>query len=744
MAVADAGMMGCDPLNDIRACVMHRVREIVLLVAGLAPVVATADDDSTHWSFRRPVHVEPPPVESLRHADTVRNPIDQFVLARLESGDLEPAPAADRTVLVRRAYFDLLGLPPSPEQVDEFVNDDSAQAWSQLIDTLLESQHYGERWGRHWLDVARYADSGGYETDIFYRNAWRYRDYVVKSFNDNKPYNIFVQEQIAGDELWPENLDLDPRRVYAVSEEQRQRQQARIATGFYALGPRVHESGLDGKRLAYETLTDWVDTTASAFMGLTFGCTRCHDHKFDPFTQDDYYSLQAIFAEAREVEWPLWHSMEEADWRQNYPRVVAVEEARRAYRLFEKQTAGQELSPEQQSRKQELLNAIAQSVLALPERAAGQNPIDYVGLMHIPVANVLGREHPDLIKTVHVLDRGELNRPRDERPPALPAALVESTTIPAEFSAPQGSRKGLALWLTQPDHPLTARVFVNRVWQWHFGRGIVETPNDFGLMGQHPSHPELLDWLATQFVADGWNVKNLHRLILNSATYRQSSRFAGAAQLEKDPENRLLWRMNRRRLESEALWDAVHTASGTINLAMGGPPVVPPLADDEIASLRDKWHWVVSADPAQHTRRGIYILVRRNFPFPMFEVFDTPVNSVSCPTRDVTTVAPQALWGLNNRSVYRQAMHFAGRVVQAAGEEPTAQVDRAWRIALGRPPTPDELATALALLHDLEQEPEPLPADIPDSLKKLPAPRAQALSQLCLALFNVSEFAFVD
>jgi hypothetical protein len=391
------------------------------------------------------------------------------VLARLESAGLEPAPPADRAVLARRAFFDLLGLPPTPEQVDQFVQDDSPQAWSALIDTLLDSQHYGERWARHWLDVARYADSGGYETDIYYRNAWRYRDYVVKSFNDNKPYDAFVQEQVAGDELWPDNVDLDPRRVYFVSEEQRRHQAARIGTGFYALGPRVHESGLDGQRLAYETLTDWVDTTASAFMGVTLGCARCHDHKFDPFTQDDYYSLQAIFAEAREIEWPLWHSMEEADWRQHYPKVVAVEEARRAYRQFEKEIAGQEVTPEQTARKQELLTAIAQAVLALPERAAGQTPIDYVGLMHIPMANVLGREHPALIRPVHVLDRGELSRPRAERQPALPAALVEVTTTPSEFSAPQGSRKGLALWLTQPDHPLTARVFVNRVWQWHFG-----------------------------------------------------------------------------------------------------------------------------------------------------------------------------------------------------------------------------------------------------------------------------------
>ena len=315
-----------------------------------------ANDSQTHWSFQRPARPELPALDTL--SNSIRNPIDRFVFQRLETAGLEPAPEADRLTLVRRAYFDLLGLPPTPEQFENFVRDEAPDAWSRLIDKLLASKHYGERWGRHWLDVVRYADSGGYETDIYYRNAWRYRDYVVKSFNDDKPYDIFVQEQIAGDELRPDNLDLDPRRVYAISDEKRRHLEARIGTGFYTLGPRVHESGLDAHRLAYETLTDWVDTTASAFMGLTLGCARCHEHKFDPLTQEDYFSMQAIFSSAREVELPLWTSMGEADWRQSYPRVLAVGEARKAYRLFAAEMQGKELSPEQQARKQELLAAI--------------------------------------------------------------------------------------------------------------------------------------------------------------------------------------------------------------------------------------------------------------------------------------------------------------------------------------------------------------------------------------------------
>ncbi len=541
----------------------HACRLIVLsVVASLFGAVASAEPE-LHWAFRPPTAQEPPAIDSLKYSAAVRNPIDQFVLQRLESADLQPAPPAEGAALVRRAYFDLLGLPPTPEQVQAFVNDDSPQAWANLIETLLASPHYGERWARHWLDVARYADSGGYETDIYYRNAWRYRDYVVKSFNDDKPFDVFVQEQIAGDELWPDNLDLDPRRVCIASDDKRRHREARIGTGFYTLGPRVHESGLDANRLAYETLIDWADTTASAFMGLTFGCARCHDHKFDPLTQEDYFSLQAIFAGAREAELPLWTSMEEADWKQNYPKVVAVEEARRAYRLFAKTTDGKDLTPQQQTRKQELIAAIGQAVLNLPEKAAGQSPVDYAGLMHIPTASVLEREHPELIRPVHRLERGELHKPLERRQPALPVALAEITGTPAELPRPFGSRKAFALWLTQPDHPLAARVIVNRIWQWHFGRGIVTTANDFGNMGQPPSHPELLDWLATGFVANNWQIKDLHRLIMNSATYRQSSQFGGETQLAEDPDNRLLWRMNRRRLEAEALWDAVHASAGT-------------------------------------------------------------------------------------------------------------------------------------------------------------------------------------
>ena len=713
---------------------------------------AWSEDASEPWSFRQPVRPTPPEKAELKHADQVVNPIDAFLLRKLQETGLAPAPRADKHALVRRAYFDLLGLPPTPEQVDAFVGDSSDAAWPKLIDELLKSPHYGERWGRHWLDVARYADSGGYETDIYYRNAWRYRDYVVKSFNDDKPYDVFVQEQIGGDEIWPDNLDLDPKRVYHVRPEKLRSLEARIGTGFYALGPQIHESGLDARKFRYEALTDWVDATGSVFMGLTLGCARCHEHKFDPITQEDYYGMQAIFSDSVEVETPLLTAMEIADWKQHYPRVVAVDETRQAYRLFEKKTAGRKRTPKEEEEGRGLLEGIGRAVLALPTRAGSVPSSHFDGLMEIPTASVLGHERAALIKPVHFLDRGELSRAEGEVSPAFPEALANATGWTEPLPGPTGRRKALAQWLTDPRHPLTARVMVNRIWQWHFGRGIVATPNDFGAMGQAPTHPELLDWLATEFVAQGWSVKRMHRLIMLSGAYRRSSRFGTREHQEMDPDNRFLWRMSRRRLEAEALWDAVHATAGTLNPKMGGRPVVPPLAQDEIAALRERWHWPVSADPAEHTRRGMYILVRRNFRFPMFEVFDAPVTSVSCPSRAVTTVAPQALWSLNNQAVFRQAQEFAGRVVEASGVDPAACVNRIWRIALARPPSADEQREALALMAalagaDAEDEAEgaaePL-TDPPKALAALPPAQAAALVKLCLGVYNLNEFAFVD
>ena len=740
------------------------------------------------WAFRRPAHPNVPMVENQ---SWVRNSIDAFILSQMEAKNLKPAPPADKRTLVRRAYFDLLGLPPTPQQVESFVQDSSPDAYEKLIDQLLSSPHYGERWGRHWLDVARYADSGGYETDIFYRNAWRYRDYVVKSFNDDKPYDRFLQEQIAGDELWPDNLDLEGK--YKISAQKLEHLEARMGTGLYTLGPEIHESNMDAKKLLNEKLTDGVDTTGAVFMGLTLGCARCHDHKFDPISQRDYYRFQAIFAESKEVEIPMVMGMSVADYKQYYPRVITADEARVAYRLFEekvkkrvtqarksefaaeiveayevpedKRTPKQkelaeplikavgeiklekELSPEEQQEEKKLLDRIARAILELPEKDAQGFPFD--GIMDLPTATVLGHQEPALVPDVYVLNRGDLGREKAKVGPGLPAVLSDGGDLDRESLAgpfAPRSRAKLALWLSQPDHPLTARVMVNRLWQWHFGRGIVSTPNDFGQQGQLPTHPELLDWLATELVAGGWSIKSIHRLMMLSNSYQMSSQHPDPKNARVDPDNRYLSRMNRRRLEGEAQWDSVHAIAGTLNLKMGGRPVAPPLSPDESAALSGGGQWSVSADPAQHNRRGIYIVNRRNFPYPMFEAFDSPENAISCPERDVTTVTPQVLWFLNNRLVFQQAQQFAARLVTEEGDHPPRWIERAWRLALGRSPSSQEMREALELVESLAQKPAEQKewSDLPAALSKIPLARAAALTKLCLSIFNLSEFAYID
>ena len=706
-----------------------------------------------HWSFQKITRPAVPNTQDSRYPERSANSIDSFVLAKLEQKGLEPAPLADKVELVRRAYFDLLGLPPSPEQVDAFINDTSADAWAKLIDKLLASDHYGERWARHWLDVARYADSAGFEGDIAYPNAWRYRDYVVRSFNSDKPYDRFVQEQIAADEIWPDNLDLDPKRVYILAEKKKQNLEARLGTGLYGFSSRVAESSLDAQRWHYETLTDWVDTTGSLFLGLTLQCARCHEHKFDPITQEDYFAMQAIFSSSVEVEVPVITLTEIASWQDQYPLILGLHEARRAYQYFRQRTQGRKLTDEEREEEKRLRDKIVNSVMMLADRNPSVPNTPYDPLMRIPKATVLGHDRPELVKPVFLLERGELYRPQQQIHPALPTVLASATDRPKEVDGPFGSRKELALWLTRPDHPLTARVMVNRIWQWHFGQALVPTPNDFGVHGAPPTHPALIDWLATEFMDRGWSIKQMHRLIMASSTYQMTSRFSTAAHQRLDPDNRYVWRMNRRRLEGEALWDAIHSTAGTINPTLGGRPVTPPLAEDEIAALRGKGKWPVSGNPARHTRRGLYVLSLRNFRFPMFDVFDAPVSSVSCPQRDVTTVAPQALFSLNSPTVFRQAKQLADRVVSNHAEADTpassAQwVEKLWKIALARPIKDVEKAQAIQLLEKLTnaQTDDQIRATLgeaPENLASLPPRQAAALVKLCLAVYNLNEFAFV-
>ena len=756
-----------------------------------------AKKEKLWWAFRKPLR---PKVPNVNNSSWIKNPIDAFVLARLTEKKLTPAPPANKQTLVRRAYFDLLGLPPTPEQVEQFLLDTSPHAFSRLIDKLLKSPHYGERWGRHWLDVVRYADTGGFETDMYFRNAWRYRDYVVKSFNDDKPYDRFLQEQIAGDELWPDNLDLE--NIYTISQKKLEHLEAKIGTGLYTLGPEVHESNMDSEKLLNEKLTDAVDITGAAFMGLTMGCARCHDHKFDPLSQRDYYSLQAIFAESKEVLTPLSAGMAIADHKQFYPLVIAADEVRKSFRAFEKkaqeriiklkkkefpfdvvtayeipeekQTPSQqalakplkilidsilaktpegqekfnkELSIEEKREKQKLLVALGKAILEIPEKdAQGKN---FDGIMEVRTASVLGHIDPELIPKIYVLNRGDLGKQNQLVHPSLPKALAQDIELNEILpkSSHRRSRKRLALWLSRTDHPLTSRVMINRIWLWHFGRGIVGTPNDFGRKGERPSHEKLLNWLATEFVSSGWSIKAMHRMIMLSNTYQMSSQVFEPLYAKIDPENRYLWRMNRRRLEGEALWDSMHSVAGTLNLNMGGRAVTPPLSPDEFSALSGngpyKWH--VSSDLADHRRRGIYILVRRNFTYPMFEAFDNPDNSVSCPKREVTTVTPQVLWFMNHQQSLNQAQEFAKRLLKG-NNTPSKWIEKGWYLALGRLPTKQEKNESLLLLQAFEKK--EIKAEnwlnLASANNSIPLSKAVALTKFCLSLFNLSEFMYVD
>jgi hypothetical protein len=750
---------------------------------------AAARPEPTWWSFKKPVR---PPVPHPKQSNLVANPIDAFVIAKLEEKGLTPAPRADRLTLVRRAYFDLIGLPPSPQQVADFMKDTSPSAWASLIDSLLASPRYGERWGRRWLDVVRYADSEGFEGDKYFTEAWRYRDYVIKSLNEDKPYDRFVQEQIAGDELWPDDMGLEG--LYGVPPQKLEHLEAAVGTTVFTFGPMIGESNLEQRKMRYEWLTETVDTTGSAFMGLTFKCARCHDHKFDPVAQKDYYQLAAVFAGSAPSQIPVVTGLSIHRRDEDSYYVLALDEARTAYLTFEKQikdramkikekgfspeaakafeieslhrTGAQALlaapldkyyetlkiedllTPADRPGYNKLIHNLAQAAAAVP-RSDADHGVLYDTFYDVPSATVLKDLPLELVPATYVYSRGDYKTPLEKVTPGLPNALLDNQD-PSELAMSAGGprfRKQFALWLTKPDHPLTARVMVNRIWEGHFGAGIVATENDFGRQGQPPSNPELLDWLATEFMQSGWSIKSLTRLIMLSNTYQMTSRYTNAANSRIDPENSYLWRMNRTRLEGEAIWDSIHTAAGDINFKMGGKPVMPPLTKPELVGIRYLEEWVPPADPSEANRRGIYILIRRDFPYPLFDRYDMPENAESCPRRDVTTVAPQVLWTLNSQVSFNEAQQFADRLVKESGDNPAIWIDEAWQIALARTPSTQEKTEALAMMAKLEEVP-PIMRDannaLPPELAKLGDARAEALTKLCLAIFNLDEFVYVD
>ena len=718
-----------------------------------------------YWAFKVPVQGPVPNVQRFSH------PVDRFLEKARQERGLKAAPRAARSTLLRRAYMDLIGLPPTPAEAAAFLSDTAPGAWERLIDTLLASPHYGERWGRHWLDVARYADASGFEHDYDRPNAWRYRDYVIAAFNKDKPYDRFLKEQIAGDEL------------NGKSDE------TLIATGFLRAGPRVAFREKDNPERRYEYLDDLIATTGRGVLGLTVHCARCHNHKFDPIPQKDYYSLVATFFGYVETTHPLVSRAEadaytakvkeiearQAPLKAEIKSIEAPYEAtlrQEAYKRFPEQVQlaiakpERERTPGEQLLAQQIIEQVnvtgrAVDRLLTPVEAARKAALtEQIAALEkqkpkpIPVAEIVtdgdyrfapNGEGDEVIgcpkcRVTDVTNGSFLHggAGRYEAPPSYflirgdpnakgsimkPGFVTVATygdpprEIPPADGHTSGRRLALAEWLASPQNPLTARVIVNRIWHHHFGRGIVATLDNFGKMGDAPTHPELLDYLAVEFMNRGWSIKTLHRLLMTSEAYQMASAHEDPASADKDPQNHYLWRFRPQRLDAEIVRDAILAAGGSINLALGGPPVFPPLPKEILTSV-SYGIWKNDEEGPTSWRRSVYVYRRRGLAFPMFQVFDLPEQNITAGARNVSTVPTQALTLLNDAFVLRQAEMFANRVKKEAGDDPASQIDLAYRIALTRSPTPTERSVAL------------------DSLK------SHSLVDLTAVLLNLNEFVY--
>ncbi|HEY2840764.1 MAG TPA: DUF1549 and DUF1553 domain-containing protein [Pirellulales bacterium] len=587
------------------------------------------------WSVQPIKAIEPPKV---KNEAWVRGPIDRFILARLEADDFEPAPPLDRARLIRRASFDLIGLPPTPEAVRAFVADPSPDAYEKLLDQLLADPRYGERWARYWLDVVRYADTNGYERDAEKKESWRYRDWVIRSLNDDMPYDRFVLEQLAGDELPDAN------------------EQTLAATGLLRVGTFDDEPN-DPLQYKFEQLDDLVHATATAFLGLTIKCARCHDHKFDPISQKDYYAYLNFFIGGKAAEGP----------------VLGYTDAGRDAPVVKLLVGGD------------------------PKREGDVVPVNFLSMV------------PQL--------------KREIAPPRPEAKTTER-------------RLQLARWIADPANPLAPRLAVNRIWQHHFGEGLCRTPDNFGVMGTAPTHPELLDWLADDFVKHGWRTKWMHKQIMLSNTYQMDSRHSRAQEYAtRDFANEHWYRANRRRIEAEALRDAMLSVSGELNPKAGGQGFYPRAEKDALEGLSMKGNAWKESPPEERRRRSVYMFTKRSLLLPLMTIFDFADTTQPCAQRNVSTVAPQALALLNNEFVHEQSEALARRVAKEAGGDLDARIELAWWLALSRAPAAEERAAAashVARQRERYAAQDPATAD------------ARSLASLCHVLINLNEFIYVD
>ncbi len=650
----------------------------------IAPLGTYKPAERRHWAFQPRKDAAPPALNDAAAKRWSRTPIDAFLLGRLRKEGLEPAPEADRATLIRRLTYDLHGLPPTIEEINAFVKDQSPNAYEQLVDRLLASPRYGEQWARHWLDVVRFAESDGYEYDTHRPDGYRFRDYVIDSLNNDKPYNTFLKEQLAGDEM-------------VTSEKNPHNDTLLVASGFNRLGPlRKNAGNQEVASSRTEVLTEMTNIVGAAMLGVTLGCARCHDHKFDPIRQSDYYRMQGFFAQTQSHDIIVATPEQQAAWKaQADPIEQDMRRLRGALRRAKEEEKGK----------------IEAELEALDAK------------MPLPMAAMCAvKDDPAGTTQIHILTRGDyrLKGPKVGMR-ALGILLPEATPeLPLDTAKP---RVQLADWIIDPANPLTARVIVNRVWQYHFGRGLVSTPNDFGRMGTAPSHPELLDYLANQFISGGWKLKPLHRMILLSSGWRQGSRTPHEkAAKEKDPQNTLLWKFNRRRLEAEELRDSMLAISGRLNAKAGGPSVMVPIDEELVKDLKRPQYWQPTRDKSEHDRRTIYMIYKRNLILPLQQVFDAPDTLLSCARRDQSTHAPQALELLNGKLSNELAEHFAKRILEArAGTD--ARIDYAYQLAAGRSASDRERELARQYLSDND-----------------PA----AMKEFALSLFNLNAFLYIN
>ena len=658
------------------------------LVSEIAPLGTYTPRERSHWAFVKRTDPAIPSFAAAADNAWVKNPIDAFILQRLKKEGLRPSPPADRVTLIRRLYFDMIGLPPSPREVAEFSADKSPDAYQKLVERLLASPHYGERWAQHWLDVVRFAETDGFEYDTHRRDAWRYRDYVIRAFNADKPYDRFVTEQLAGDEIAPGD------------------DEALIAAGFNRLGPlRKNAGNQEVASSRNEVLTEMTNAVGAALLGVTLGCARCHNHKFDPIRQSDYYRIQAFFAPVYDNDVMKATPEEQAAWK---AKADPIEQEMKTLNAAMKKLQGKEDATSRDS-KQALMKKLEELQERMPEPLpALRSVIDM----------------PEKKSPIHLLARGDYHA-KGDRVGMRPLGVLLPDEAPELSETTARPRAELAQWIVSPENPLTARVMVNRIWQYHFGRGIVATSNDFGRVGERPTHPDLLDYLANEFVAGGFSIKKIHRLILYSNTYKQASTLPRDPSMKeltmtKDPENKWLWRFNRKRLEAEQIRDAILAVSGTLNLKAGGPSVMVPVDPGLVTLLYKPSQWAPAKDAADYTRRSIYLIFKRNLRLPLMEVFDAPDTQVSCPRRESSTHAPQALELLNGNFANQQAEALAKRLEAEAGPDLRKQIDLGYRLVTGRPARPEEVRLALAFL------------------------KTQPKREFALALLNLNSFLYVN